>query len=943
MKSRKRFFIILTTMITFSLGCPISSFPAKGTSQTTSPVLVEENSKPPSLSSQSQPVKANKKITAYCCVQGKVVKKVLSETDMKKNAGTCSTSKSRTTNLCGICCKNGQTKAVNSSKEKDICKKQGGQFYKNARECKPPSIYCCLQGRIKKTSSDECKKVHGKPYKTEKDARRNCGWCCAKNKVFSSAPSECKQSKGSYYTSRSRADQECKKQALCCVNGKLSTYSKVECKRNNGRYFTSTSQAKKQCRPKAKKRRDFSGSIQGIKPVRLPDLAVSSTSVNSNCFMKVTVRNLGGPIQASDHAAAKIHLSAGAGLISSKTKLISIDPGGQLLVQGGSITYTTKLRITQPNQATLVWIDTDHHILESNETNNGDDAILTCKTPLAWCCANDRVGKTTSSECEKLKGSLHKTETAALKACGIRSKISSPAPELSLKKKDSSALSPVSEIRGSLALEATQPKIPDMIPMIYDMGIRITLPTSTTSLYQGETFTVRYQFTSEAGLGDVSFTAFNRGTAIGYASQTVRYNPLTDGLHTREIELTFSSDVPVGEYFIMATHSESGAHGESDPFQVVPNSARINFSQPDTGDIFHPGGAIPIRYQFSRRVEPGLITFSLYTIESSTPLATTTQIYSPIAAETPLEKSWTVELPIPPGISSNHCFIVASHPRAIGTSNTFSIQPMSLVAPGPFDIEIIDIFREESGQVKVKVRPSNFSGRVNIQVSGNPTPINATVGPHETDIVVDEMPAPVILLGMETYSRGNTYEVTIDPLNELHEINESNNSLSKTLYYWESFGEVIFNQTADGAISPGGEVRVPCNLSDYVRGTWGWALAIKNYGSEPITRASGQVEVRQSGRRPRGDGHLGDVDFNEVITTRFYVSNCSLGERRLETEIPPGECGLVSIRLTDLTAVDSRLTFRFSGRIASWPLTINPYTVSINFGTYHAFSATCTY
>lgn len=73
------------------------------------------------------------------------------------------------------------------------------------------------------------------------------------------------------------------------------------------------------------------------------------------------------------------------------------------------------------------------------------------------------------------------------------------------------------------------------------------------------------------------------------------------------------------------------------------------------------------------------------------------------------------------------------------------------------------------------------------------------------------------------------------------------------------------------------------------------------------------IEVRQSGRRPRTGGSLGHEDFDDRILFLFHVQDRRGGDWRLETTIPPGERGIVLIGLSDLTRVDSTLTFHISG------------------------------
>lgn len=992
MKYLKHIFIVVPIIISLLIGYPTGSFSVEKKDKSTKS---KSQSTSPSISnSQSSEIT---KFTAYCCEDGKVIKKIVAKGFFKnrKNEKTCSYSRSKVEKYCGVCCRNGVSSPVSTQNEKITCQKKGLKFYASEKECKPDLFYCCLpKGNIKQLSASQCKRLRGKAYKTRSLAEDNCGWCCRDEKVFSvTSTSQCANKGDSFHQTQTEAKSKCKPATGFC-NVKAKTLSRITekmCDRRKGLFFTKLTLAnadllqkkkkrlaKKQYRINGgkspdqkdnKKRRDTFRPHPDVKPFLLPDLDVIKTSVNPNCYMKVKVKNIGGPINAADHAAAKIHLSASAGLVSSMTKLIQIDPGGTLRSPGGEITYTTSMRITTLNQATLVWMDTEHAITESDEINNGDDAQLTCKTPLVWCCAKGKVGqirgkvgRITKDECKKVNGMIHKTEKQANKACGINDQLlpTRPEPLDELKKKepakskgkDRSAMTPFGEMHGTLPPVDTQTEVPEMVPMLFDMGIRIESPTSAHKFYQGETITVRYRFSREAEAGDVSFTAINRGTAIGVASITVPYNPLTDGLDYREVELTFADDVLVGQYFIMASHPVSGAHGESDIFRVELNSAQINFLRPGTGDLFHhPGGAISVSYQFSRRVEPGPITFELYTLESGTPLATMTQTYNPGSAAALFPFIRLFDWPIPSAISSDHCFIVATHSKALGTSNTFAIQPLRVAGDimatvtTPFDIRFINIRKDDDGQVKaiVAVTGGFFAGEVDFQVridDGFATSVRTHISSsHErNEVIIGELVTPASLEeAFDSYSYcGRIFEVTVDPHNHISETDETNNLIRRGVSYWESNGEIYLNYHGV-RILPGSTVRIPCGITSSHEA---FQIRVRNCGDHSILFGAGNPisSVRQTGRRPRGGGSLGYEDFDDEITPE---------NRGGDRSVAAGDMSELWIPFDRLTLVDGTLTFEVRGgardRIVDWSGVTTPYTVNLNFGEYFPFEGECRY
>lgn len=400
MKFFRMFFIVIPIVMVLVVGFSVSSYSIEKKLPKLPPIKTKTKSSS-SLIPPAKSIKIKKKVTAYYCKKGDMAQKKLTLEEIEKSE-IYSTDKSAVQMYCGVCCKNGKSSFVSSKREREKCNGKGIQFYTNAKDCKPARItlrktYCCRDGVVNKMYPFQCKKAGGITYPTQSSGRQNCGWCCVNNKVVSKTRTECRKlGAKDYYQSKAVAEAECGEKP---VIGKK----------------TMIPQAGKGL----KRPRNFPDHPD-VKPLLLPDLDIIYTSTNSRCFMTGKVKNIGGPISAVNHAAATIHLSAGPGLISSKTKLSDIDPLAKLRLSGGEVTYTTNLRITQPNQATLVWVDTGHAIVESDEINNGDDALLTCKTPLVWCCVNGRVGRLTKDECESKKfgGTSYKTEKKANEECG---------------------------------------------------------------------------------------------------------------------------------------------------------------------------------------------------------------------------------------------------------------------------------------------------------------------------------------------------------------------------------------------------------------------------------------------------------------------------------------------------------------------------------------------
>ncbi len=413
----------------------------------------------------------------WCCKTGRV-RSVSSSGEKIKLCGdpkVLYNSQGEAEKNCGWCCKGLKVSAVTARNQ---CRPKQFHLEKVAAEkqCKPKPLMgsCNYKDKtIKTISKKRCEKLGGKFYKrfalaqnalvqTRKklrnlDNQKKHVWCCKDGKVSLIPIRDCvgteqKPLNGKAFVSKLQADKACsidesqnEQIGWCCnKDGKTIKTTKIKCvgtkeKPLDGKFFKTKADAVKACSKFGLGRPAFPrGTFK--KPHRLPDLEVVRTSYNRQCLMTVTVKNNGGPISSASHGASTIHLSAGPGNISTKTKLADIDPDGDLRSPGVEITKKIDdVRITVPSQATLVWVDTNHQIVESDETNNGDDQVLTCKIPLFWCCVKNPfsvagrgsfVGQVTKGECKTAGGTTYDSEEQANKACGIKSSILSKSGEI---------------------------------------------------------------------------------------------------------------------------------------------------------------------------------------------------------------------------------------------------------------------------------------------------------------------------------------------------------------------------------------------------------------------------------------------------------------------------------------------------------------------------------
>jgi hypothetical protein len=297
----------------------------------------------------------------------------------------------------GYCCSAGRVYASDSSS----CEKRRGVFATSKRDaekkCGEEGGYCCAAGEYKQSTKRDCDRIRGVFSGDRQKGFAACqattGFCCIKGNVSPLSKGQCEQKKGTFSTTRGTVEKLCQEMAgYCCSNGRVLSANRQACERKKGDFFSDRSVALKSCQqtvPPSKtadratmlplsSQAAAEQSLPGALSIS-PDLVVLSTKLDKECKLKVTVKNQGGPIGEVEHSEAEIYISAGTGNILSPRKrfLRVLDPEKHLKSAGGEATYVTDLQVTG-TQATMVWLDTAHHITESNEQNNGDDQEVTC-------------------------------------------------------------------------------------------------------------------------------------------------------------------------------------------------------------------------------------------------------------------------------------------------------------------------------------------------------------------------------------------------------------------------------------------------------------------------------------------------------------------------------------------------------------------------------------
>ncbi len=222
---------------------------------------------------------------------------------------------------------------------------------------------------------------------------------------------------------------------------------------------------------------------------------------------------------------------------------------------------------------------------------------------------------------------------------------------------------------GTMAGKMSRPQTgrPTPVPMIFDRGIRITTPVAGEKYYQGEPVTVQYRWTNTSSpSGNIEISIQSEDQTWNYANTTV------PAAASGTVTLTPPGTMRSGRYTVVAYNRESDAFGRSDAFEVGQNSARIDFISPATGDVVHPGSDVTMRYKLNRRVEPGTITFR---IAHAGVVTEVTQEYRPPAPGANPLPEYTFVHHFPDTAATGEYGIIATHPKASGIGNLFSVQP----------------------------------------------------------------------------------------------------------------------------------------------------------------------------------------------------------------------------------------------------------------------------
>lgn len=419
--------------------------------------------------------------------------------------------------------------------------------------------------------------------------------------------------------------------------------------------------------------------------------------------------------------AGKIKLEVQFGAQSRMWPLVQVDPGLRRLNEsGGPAKFGTGLVLEKPGPVTARLLGCEGKTLVRNLTPGGQTLGT---PPPSTRRLNQSEGPAPKSSADSAPPPL----STGMVRKGAEAGIGKPTgPVMAVKEPRSDA------------------RKPTHVPRIIDRGIRIMNPTAGDRYYQGETIYVLCRITqASATSGNVTFRLVNAGTETEAGTVSI---PI-DRAAGVPIPLTTARDIPVGRYLIRGLNTESGAFGESDAFEFVVNSARIDFVAPARGDSHVPGSTMNVRYQLNRRVEPGTITFQFF--HEGTPESTHNQGYLPEPANDSSPPTHSFLWNIPPDAPEGPYVILATHPAAIGLSSIFTISNTvhGVVIPKcDFSIEgatLADGVSFENGiTVGSMSDPGAYEGSFLIAVrwNGDPPPVpGAQHAIHVRSVVTGEL------------------------------------------------------------------------------------------------------------------------------------------------------------------------------------------------------------
>ncbi len=712
----------------------------------------------------------------------------------------------------------------------------------------------------------------------EKGTVQLIGFCVANGKVFSASKSRCQMKKGIFFKNRKEAFDACDPLGWCLSGNTVTHVRKSACVRKKGRFFINKALADKEARALAAKRQ------HGVKKNLAPGATLTDRGniarkpapepflLVEQIFLKNGTIHLKLKNQGKGRLGRQLQLKGRLIIrVGSKAKTWSLSRINSLagLSPGQAVTFDSGIKIKKTTQVQVSFV----HV-----PGRGKGTVL--KPPeFAKIQTNKPLG-------EKKKSVLI------------------PKPTV---------------IGGKVRPNGQRPK---PVPKFLDLGIKILSPTSRAKFYAGETIHIRYQVTDRDYRGNIIFVV-----ADSRRREAAR---VTVPQGNNQVAMTLRNDVTGNEFYVEAFGSDV-VYGESDPFEIHPNSARVEFLDMEH-KVAHPGGRMLVRYRVSRRIAPGTITFELHSLEhrDGEPLATTTASYRPPLPEGGLSQAYeTVTLDVPSGIPDGDRYflkaligehgergISISHPFAIrafgeghGEEGVISIQPVDIIREdGPFLAKTvkakINVQGTDAPLSNVKIQVEWWKANHHPDSSVHSSIIDATLQPGLNEVVLETLGVPGLMSGLTDEAArdlicGRRYKVTVDPDHDFGSHPEW--QYEKTIYYYDSQFRVRVILTRSypgyernsrelvdtGINNPGAwhSMRISSYPPyRYHSADYSLTIYIENYGCESL-HASRPFTITKSWTQTAGDrrrgGRLGEYETVTRNACEHESTTSANGNRRL--------------------------------------------------------------
>lgn len=440
----------------------------------------------------------------------------------------------------------------------------------------------------------------------------------------------------------------------CCYHGKVIASSQVQCKQKGGKFSKSKSVAQQICspKPKAKAKDDEIFCCLKNKVDKIP--------------IEKCRKNNGTPYKTKDEAEEQCLTKDIYCCKSGHIDKVSL----KKCKRNNGKPYESKFQaqkecVPQPKEIYCCLQGKIKKTIDEGCKRRGGAPYLTerkAKKNCGWCCDNNRLISTTVDTCKNKRGKYYTSYGLAKTKCVNDRKLNR------LHANGRKTRKPLTQLPVASSGPNITPTSPSFVPLSLDRGIELINPTSSSAFYPGETIIVLYRLSSsEVISGTITFSVRKADGTDEIASTTIPFTPIVP------VNLTLPVSIRTGEYKVVAEHSGSSAYGESDDFYVNANVGRIDFFDIESGDEFNPGGSIDIRYKLNHRVEPGPITFQLFS--GGAEVASQTNDYSPQPPHFTSEAFHNLHMDIPNDAPYGEYTIGATHPRASGFTPQFTVQP----------------------------------------------------------------------------------------------------------------------------------------------------------------------------------------------------------------------------------------------------------------------------